>query len=144
MEFTLRVTGIETIVLKADQRSNRDRRKEWQNRSFAWADSLHGQKVVIANRKWVDSIGHEGVTLEGIAHRISNAAGGWGQVQVTLDDQITPEKEWAEKEAVKHQHQTQLGEKIVRYKGFYLYHDKDMGHWTDIISYGDRRLIQLK
>jgi hypothetical protein len=65
-----------------------ERRREWQEKSFAWADALHGRRVTLYFQGnihpvyWTTECQRQ---VQGVAWRISNASGGWGQVKVVID-----------------------------------------------------------
>lgn len=59
-----------------------------KDKSFEWADNLHGKQVIVfwdANKHLIFSSTQSLHSVKGIAYRTTNECGGWGNVKVVID-----------------------------------------------------------
>lgn len=123
--------------------SKAERRKFFQEKSYQWADNLHGKKVIVS---WdVDALYNHHVFANragkyyarGVAYRVTNECGGWGNVKVLLNE--------AENKRVSY---VQFGENLSpimdgqRY-GLFI-NPTDDGHYYTMVSWGYRNTIMLE
>ncbi len=136
------MTGVETIRLEPDGRTKTERRQQQREDSVRWAESFSGKQVVVSRpRRYLETSKFPNATLQGEAYRITNAAGGWGQVVVKLnltDAEVKRNKEVA---------RGSRSEVVGHYQEFYLYrYPGRVGkpyYWGYTVSYADRDCLRL-
>ncbi len=141
------VTGIETIELQDRLPLDKaERKRVLREKSFEWADGLHGKHIMVFWEEDTASIfcdqdsSHH---ARGIAYRIQNASGGWGQIKVILD-----QKEHSRIEEIDDYHWSN-GKKvpykkpIIDGQKYGLFLNRAGGECYTVISWGSRASVIL-
>ncbi len=123
-----------------------ERRQLFKEKSFEWANNLHGKKVMVywdgnthpVNMRYFEH------NVRGTSYRTTNESGGWGKVKVVIDpsEHYRIDLEWTysiEYGTGKHcPYQKPIidGQKY----GLYLNLDAD-GSWYTLVSWGSRKTL---
>lgn len=126
-----------------------ERRLYLQEQSFIWANSLHGESVILS---WDESDGYGNVlkavnTVSGRALRVANASGGWGCVKVIINPdehwRIQEVRDWRYEGFGREMHKVPYMRPEIDGQKYGLYLNKQNGGYFVYITWGNRGQVMV-